>query len=249
MRCVLLAAVAAACTSVGVAYGNVVATGNFDGVGPTYAYGYAYGGAGSMNGFAPGLGVGATTGWFVTADSSGGGMAPWWGFGGGAGWTAGQFNPLVAPVNASDFYYQFDVKLEGLLPSAAAFVDMNFELVFLAPDGTLNTDSNPDVLVRYQLGAAPLYNTALGGFQTIVGTFSGASIGEGSQANLDTFFGSVIQVQLNINNASGDRDFGRDTDNRMIFDNVFITQFQPIPEPGVVGLVGLAALGLLRRRP
>lgn len=248
MRCGMLAA-AAALTACTVAHGYLVAQGNFDGVGPTYAYGYAYGNASNTNGFGPGLGVGGTTGYFSTADSTSPSLFPWWGFGGGAGWVIGQFNPLQAPVTPNNFFYQFDVKLEGLIPTAAAFVDMNFQLRIEAPDGTVNTDGNPDVLVVFELGAAPKYNVALGGFQTIAGDFTGATISVGSQALLNAHFAAASLIQLNINVASGDRDFGRDTDNRMIFDNVFITQFQPIPEPAGLGVLGVAGLALLRRRP
>ncbi|MFN4242986.1 MAG: hypothetical protein ACK4PI_07085 [Tepidisphaerales bacterium] len=248
MRCGMLAAAVAALAACTTAHGYLVAQGNFDGVGPTYAYGYAYGGATNTNGFGLGLGVGGSTGFFSTANATSPSVVFFWGFGGGAGWTTGQFNPLLAPVTPNNFFYQFDVKFDGLLPTAAPFVDMNFQLRIEAPDGTVDTDGNPDVLVVFELGAAPKYNVALGGFQTIAGDFTGATISVGSQALLDTHYAAANLIQLNINAATGDRDFGRDADNRMVFDNVFISQFQPIPEPAGLGLLGVAGLALLRRR-
>ena len=222
---------------------------DFDATFPGGSYGYTYQGAGSssfVRDVAP-VGVGGSDAQRVTADFTNAG-GTFSGVGSGVqdffeGETPSPFT--AAPDSPSDISYTFSLAANGLNAGVNSTFSNN-EITFTAPDDTLggDADTNADVLVRFLVEGG----VAADGFTTLSGDLGSAPVLAGSFANLQNFFDQVNVVQLNVNFGAGFNDFGQDAGNSIVLDNVLIAGPNPIPEPAALGLVGLAGLGLVRRR-
>lgn len=186
-----------------------------------YTYGTFINGAGGET--ATG-GVGGTAGYAYTFDTNGSGNFGGYGVGPRSFITAADFD--TPPTSLSDFKYSADVKIDG-------------------------ASGNSGLELRLEFGGSqafdiPLpYDTALGGFQTFSGDFGGAS--GGNFATFLTQLPAITNVRLiQSGDLPANSVYGQDTGNVVTLDNVTLSLV--VPEPASTSLLGVAGLGLLRRR-
>jgi hypothetical protein len=133
--------------------------------------------------------------------------------------------------NMADYSVTFDVKAVGLTGSTAF---AQFSIYF--DNGSVGRDSTTFLVTNSFTTISLPLSSFSGGY----GIFNGAT----------TINGGGSSVQIQANNPGGD--FGYDTGNQLIYDNIVFAQNVAIPEPSsITALAGIFALACvaLRRRP
>lgn len=273
-----LAAVAAVLLNAGFASAAIIGSTGYEGAPDfntgyyyTYVFDYAGYGNGGPNvdlggnavnstataGFGPG--IGGSGGFELLADSSAvpvsGQPYPtptdpavqynYWGMGGGSGLAI-----LNAPtsIELGDYRISMDLRAMGLLGLKGT---VEFAVEFQIPDDVLggDPDTGGDIILTLNFsasnGRAFLAESTFGNFSTSLDQYT--SISAGSLATFAQHVGLVTNINVNVALPNGSAEFGLDAGNGLVVDNLTVEQ---VPEPSVVGLLGLgaAAVSLRRRR-
>lgn len=236
--------VALACAPLGASAATLLTT-DFDTVflGYDYAYVYQETGSGSHNDgvITGGQGTAGSAGLLSTFDTTNisGNFA---GIGTGFGGNQGSFSSISDAASLADLSYTLDSRADGLTGST---LTVRFELKFEAPDNTIlpvDGDGNTDILLRLHFDTS-LTTT----FQTFSSSLDSWVVDEGSLAQVQTYLGSMNNINLNIaHDANGALpQIGNDSNNVIAADNYTLSA---VPEPGSVSLGLVAMVGLLARR-
>jgi hypothetical protein len=213
---------------------------------PPYTYAYDYAGYGSGGNIdisdqsssgavvAPGLGVAGSQALVVSGDFSTVTFPTpndytYSGFGGGTG--LGGLNAAeFISLDPADYFFSFSFAAAGLNSASSA---MNLELKFELPDGA-DADTANDVVLTLTLAGL----TATSSFQDFVGNLADWTVANGTYLDLAANVDNLVNVNFNVDLGGGAGDFGFDSNNDLLLDNISLVS---IPEPSVTALFLLAA--------
>jgi hypothetical protein len=237
----------------------------------TYSYDYAgYGNGGPNNDLGgapvnaavnvePGVGAGLSGAFVLSADATAvpvpGQPYPtpadpivqysYWGMGGGSGLAV---QNVPTSVNLADYLITMDLRAIGMTTPT---VVTEFNIEFQVPDDTLggDPDTNGDVILGLNFFASDGKAFLVGAdFATFAITLDlHTSIGAGSLLTFEQYGSMLTNINVNIATNNGAGEFGLDSGNALIVDNLMIEQ---IPEPATTGLFAFLGVGwsMLRRR-
>jgi hypothetical protein len=122
----------------------------------------------------------------------------------------------MASTNRSDYIFEFDARVEGLLPGVNA-ASGEFQVRFNTPDDTVQPpDSNTgrDTILQVNYGFQPGSN-----WTHYVFTLDQGGIGAGSDKSFALYLSSIDEPGFGVNFHTPDVQFGFDADNVVMVDN------------------------------